>query len=141
MITLNMPGQRFQGILYKQYRGSVTGGMMLPQQASQPTRVTGPNVHPWQHNSAGVKAQEALSQELDSRHETGGGSSAKRFRMGNPHATSTGGHGALLPSPPRMARTPYQFFQLGVNKDQVSGKLSFWCHFCSHTGSVTTTVF
>ena len=112
MITLNLPNQKLQGILYKQ--------ALLPNQASQLTRVTMPLMGGVTAGGGGgggappirgvLKAEEALSQELDSRHDHPG-SSSKRPRPGGPPT--------MAMSPPRLPRTPYQFFQLGVNKDQV----------------------
>ncbi|GAX81680.1 hypothetical protein CEUSTIGMA_g9108.t1 [Chlamydomonas eustigma] len=105
MITINLPNQRLQGMLYKQ---------ALPSSALPPTSALGVPYprgisgipHP---SGGGVKIEDtAVSPEMDSASQRLDSSKRARSPSSIP-----------LPTQPRMHRTPYQFFQLGVNKEQL----------------------
>ncbi|GAX76225.1 hypothetical protein CEUSTIGMA_g3669.t1 [Chlamydomonas eustigma] len=106
MITINLPNQRLQGVLYKQ---APPLGVLPPvaHHAGSPYPRVVPSTP--RTGGGGIKVEDtAVSPEMDSvshRMESG---KRPRSRVSHP-----------APAPPRMHRTPYQFFQLGVNKEQL----------------------
>lgn len=97
-ITIQLPGQCLQGTLYWQSPADVTPRAGPP---AGPPKAAPATTH--------LDEDTAMSQELDSRHNM--------QSQGLVRAASMPGLPTL--TQPRPPRTPYQFFQLGVNKEQL----------------------